>query len=289
MKPAGYQSMNLKFPTRRACDLNRARNRFSLLIAHSIHPLTAAILLTTISIFSPLPSFAASTDDLLARAKNSFTLQQYKQSADIYGQLIEQAPNDPRLLYNQGTAYARMGERGLAQWRYLQALRYAPRDTNIRHNLYVLDPQYQEQIALTPILPLEMLYGYFTGNEWAWIAVSASLAALLLGSFALWRPSGSRARFLARKLAITAAVLASLTWPFVLGHYHQDFISNRGVIVSDEASVRSSPNESSTETWKLKAGQVVDITDDRTNPEWPFISFGGKGSGFVQSTQLKRL
>lgn len=256
----------------------RARNRNRI-----------AILLLFVFLLAFTPAQAATTAELLDRAKNAFARQDYKQAADIYGQLIEQAPDDPRLLYNQGTAYAQMGERGLAQWRYLQALRYAPRDSGLRHNLSVLDPQYREQIALTPIPPLELLHGYFTGNEWARLAGAATIAAFVLGSLALWRPRGSGLRYAARKPAIAAAVVAALAWPFVLGHYHQEYIANRGVIVTDEASVRSSPSENSTETWKLKAGTVVDITDDRTQPEWPFISFGGKGSGFVQRGQLKRL
>lgn len=251
--------------------------------------LSGAFLLAWLCMALAPAARAASDAELLDRAKSAFAHQQYKQAAEVYGRLLEQAPDDPRLLYNQGTAYARMGERGLAQWRYMQALRYAPRDPNLRQNLAVLDPQYREQIALTPILPLEMLYGYFTGNEWAALAGAATIAALLLGALALGRPRGSRTRSAARRVALAAAVVAALTWPFVYGHYHQEYIAHRGVIVTEEASVRSSPNESSTETWKLKAGTVVDITDDRTNPAWPFISFGGKGSGFVQRDQLKRL
>ncbi|MCE5228199.1 hypothetical protein LLG95_01200 [bacterium] len=234
-------------------------------------------------------SRAASDSEQLERAKTAFTNQNYKLAAQVYEKLIEQAPHDPRLLYNQGTAYAYMGERGLAQWRYLQALRYAPRDSNIRQNLAALDPDYRSQIALTPLLPVELVYGYFTGNEWAGLAGSATFIALALGTLALWRPRGTRLRLAARKLAVTAVVLAAIAWPFAMGHYYQENISTRGVTVVDDASIRSGPSETSRETWKLKAGVVVDITDDKTHPDWPFVSMANRGSGFINRNQIRKL
>lgn len=232
---------------------------------------------------------ATGEEQLLERANKAFTAQNYKEAAEIYEQLIEQAPHDPRLLYNLGTAYAHLGDRGLAQWRYLQALQFAPRDRMLRQNLAIIDPEYETQIALTPLPPLNMVYWLMSGNEWTAIAAWASVAGLFLGAWALWRPRGTRLRLSLRKAAIVAAVVAAVAWPFAFGHYHQECMVRRGVIVSPEGSVKSGPSENSTETWKLKAGTVVDITDERTHPDWPMISFGGKGAGFISRDQIRRL
>ena len=222
-------------------------------------------------------------------ARTAYFAGHYEEAARLYDALARLAPHDSRVLYNLGTAWAQAGNNGLAIWRWLQALRHDPRNALLRRNLAAVDPEFYKRIAITPLPPLDWLFFYFTGNEWAGAAGAATLLALLAAAIALLRPRGARARPLLVRIAWTAAVLAFLCWPFAFGHYYLDHMLRRAVVVAPEATVRNEANERGLETYTLKAGSVVEIRD-AARPGWYLIAFsGGDKFGFVPREQVRPL
>ena len=248
----------------------------------------ALILALPILLTGLMAGTARSQQEALTAAAKAYDALQYAQAAQMYEKLVEQAPYDPDLLYNLGTTYAQEGKRGLAIWRLSQALRLKPRDPDIRENLLFLDPHYFDQLALSPIPPINWVYLRFTANEWTAAAGGATLAALLIGAlmFRLALGGGWRGRL--KPLMWACALAALAAWPLAATHYYFEELTRRGIIVADKAVARTGPSDSQIETFSLPVGRVVEIQS--STPEgWLKISFAGGRTGFVKKDAVRFL
>lgn len=231
---------------------------------------------------------AQSQDALIHQAEEAFAVKRYPEAIQAYERLAEQAPADPAVLYNLGTAYAQSGQRGMAIWRYLQALEIAPRDRETWQNLQILAPKIAEQMAVTPIPPVDWLYQHFTGDEWAAMAGGTTALALLLLALYYWRGGRGLTRAPLRGLILSLLGLAVLTWPFAVLHFYHEDTTWRGVVVGEKTSARAGPSENQTETDKLPVGTILRIEDDSTSG-WLKFSYAGGRMGFVERGQIRFL
>ncbi len=247
------------------------------------------LILGALLILAAGPAFAAESEAaLLERAQLAFAEGRYGEAADVYGALLDGAPADIDLMFNQGTAWAHQGELGLALWRYHQALRHDPRDRALHHNLKVIDPDYRQKLALSPLPPLDRLYYFLTGDEWLTLASAAALAAMAAGTLALLSARDGRARARLRTLALGCVLASLMTLPFAATHYVQDFPGRRAIITHEKAVVRAGPSENSLQTWSPALGTIVRIRDKHSS-DWLLIDIGNQGTGYISANQLRRL
>ena len=238
---------------------------------------------------APSEAMAQDTHAMLIDAWDAYKEGKVDHAAQIYEQLIEQAPEDPRLLFNLGTVYAKQGLNGFAAWRFLQALRFAPRDAEARANLEIVAPEIFEQTAFSPFPPLNMLYGRLSMNEWAAIAGACLALLLLLGTLYMLLPPGARGRKPLRSLAWIAGLAALLTWPLAISRFYQDEVLWKGVIVAKELFARAGPGDRQTQTFPLPEGSLV-VIKRAEGPDWLFISYaGGKKEGFIRRDEARFL
>jgi tetratricopeptide (TPR) repeat protein len=228
-------------------------------------------------------------------AEQAYRAGDYDLALERYREVAQHAPHDPDVLYNLGTVHARMGDRGRATWRYLQALRLDPRDRALQHNLALVDPDFQRDLAVTPIPPLNAIYWRLTANEWTAAAVGATLAGLLLLALYFWTSSGRAsgatgrvARRSARQLAIVAFAASALAWPPALLRHRQEKMLWRGVVVAAGTVARTDPNEKAFENFALPAGKIVRILDQPATG-WLKIGFADDRIGFVQRDRIEFL
>lgn len=235
------------------------------------------------------PAARAADPKLAADAQAAFTNGNYAEAVKLYEHLAEQAPGDPGVLYDLGTAYARAGQRGLAIWRYLQALRLEPRDQDTRVNLEILAPDIFQQLAVTPIPPVNWLYQHFTTSEWALAAGAAATVAMLLGAaffFRLYR--NPRLSGPVRAAILALLLFAAVAYPFAFMHYFAEEESWRGVVVAEKTVARAGPSANQTETDALPVGTVVRVMES-TPTGWLKFSYAGGRMGFVEQDRVKNL
>jgi len=90
-------------------------------------------------------------ENLARAAETAFLAGRYDEAAQKYEELARESRGDAAVLYNLATAQARAGRKGLAIWRYLQALELTPRDRDIRNNLLALAPDAFDRLAIAPL------------------------------------------------------------------------------------------------------------------------------------------
>jgi tetratricopeptide (TPR) repeat protein len=204
--------------------------------------------------------------------------EDYLRSAALYQEIFDRGVISGALLYNQGNAYMRAGQRGRAIACYRQALAYRPRDPQLLANL---------QLALGPgtsLQPQRVLLDYvFFWQDWISYPGKVQLTALLagvafmLGILALFVPP----RRVFRRagwgvLAVTAVLTASAAYD-----WHRFERTERGVVVQAEVVARKGNADSYDPafTAPLKEGTEFRVIERRGT--WLQIQLPGGQSGWV--------
>jgi hypothetical protein len=226
--------------------------------------------------------------ELVSAGRQAVANGKYETALKQYRLLVERHPEDPTLLYNLGTVYARRNDRGRAVWRYLQALERDPRDAATRRNLKILAPNLFEQIAVTPLPPLNFLYQRLTAAEWSMLAGLLSLSLLAGGCLFFALPRGRMLRAAIKPLLALLALATFLAYMPASIRYYESEVLRRGVIVEDDTVARTGPSENQIETFSLPAGTVVKVLEEHEG-SWLKISYAGGRIGFVPSTSIAEL
>lgn len=222
------------------------------------------------------------------QAQTAYDNGRYDEAVKLYEKLAERSPGDPALLYNLGNAYAHTNQRGMAIWRYLQALRLEPRDRDLRFNLERLAPDISQQLAIAPIPPINWIYQLFTANEWTAMAGTAAILAMTLGALYFFRLYRTRLANPARTLILALLAFAAVAYPFAFTHYNYDDDAWRGVVVEENTVAHAGPSLNQTETDRLPVGTVLRILE-KTQAGWIKFSYAGGRMGFVEQNRVRSL
>lgn len=202
----------------------------------------------------------------------------YLRAAALYQEILDRGVVSGALLYNQGNAFMRAGQRGRAIACYRQALVYRPRDPQLRANLQsALGPG----AALQP--PRAVLDYVFFWQDWigyrgkvvatAW----AASVAFILGLLALGVPPRRwfrRAGWSVLALTVVVAASAAYDW------YRFEHLEH-GVVVQPEVVARKGNAESYAPafTEPLKEGAEFQVLERRGT--WLQIQLPGGLAGWV--------
>ena len=214
----------------------------------------------------------------------------YEKAIEEYSVIIDGGEYSMKLYYNLANAYFKLGKMGKAILYYNKALRIAPSQEDIRHNLALAEAQTKDRITVIP---------EFFLNRWlrtvrnamsctAWSVLSLLSLALIL-VFALLFLLASRIRW--RKVgfycAVCAAVLFIVTTAFALSSRKDMLSHNEAIVLSSAISVKSSPDRSATDLFVLHEGPKVRILSEMD--EWNEVVIADGKKGWTESSHLERI
>ena len=156
------------------------------------------------------------------------------------------------------------GELGKAVLNYHRALRLAPGDEDIRHNLSVAEARTKDTIDRIPEFFLASWFAAVAGicSSTLWTILSlvslVAMFALLLFYLLAQRLSLRKAGFYGMLCALLLFVVTS--WCAIEQRTAQ-LDDSRAVVMSSSAAVKSSPDRSATDLFVLHEGTVVEITN----------------------------
>ncbi|MBR4968880.1 MAG: tetratricopeptide repeat protein [Alistipes sp.] len=214
----------------------------------------------------------------------------YEKAIEEYSVIIDGGEYSMKLYYNLANAYFKQGEMGKAILYYNKALRIAPSQDDIRHNLALAEAQTKDRITVIP---------EFFLNRWlrtvrnamsctAWSVLSLLSLALIL-VFALLFLLASRIRW--RKVgfycAVCAAVLFIVTTAFALSSRKDMLSHNEAIVLSSAISVKSSPDRSATDLFVLHEGTKVRILSEMD--EWNEVVIADGKKGWVEAKNIEEI
>ena len=214
----------------------------------------------------------------------------YEKAIEEYRAIIEGGEYSMKLYYNLANAYFKQGETGKAILYYNKALRIAPSQEDIRHNLALAEAQTKDRITVIP---------EFFLNRWlrtvrntmsctAWSILSIlSLALILVFALLFLLASHIRWRKVGFYCAMCAALLFIATTAFALSSRKDMLSHNEAIVLSSAISVKSSPDRSATDLFVLHEGTKVRILSEMD--EWKEVVIADGKKGWVVAKNIEEI
>ena len=196
--------------------------------------------------------FAAAFD----AANQQFKSGDFAGAATAYEKIL--AADGPRaaVYYNLGNSYQSLKQYGPAILAYERARLLTPRDPDLLANLALARKAATafEESGLNP--RLEAALNYLSRHEWSWLVVSG---ALLVGILAVVAGAVELPQRLRTAALITSAVAGLFIVAGAAALYLRRDEAGRGIVLTENATVRLSPFEKAESLGTPGAGRLVHL------------------------------
>ncbi len=249
------------------------------------------IILTALLLISVVVGATAQTSAECWEAGNKAYIEgNYDKAIEEYTAILDGGEYSMKLYYNLANAYFKKGANGKAILYYNKALRIAPSQEDIRHNLALAEAQTKDRITAIPEFFLNR-WLRTVRNSMSCMACSVlSLVAFgVLLAFALLFLLASRLRW--RKLgfygALCAFVLFVVMTSFAVSSRNDMLSHNEAIVMGSAISVKSSPDRSATDLFVLHEGTKVKVLSEVD--EWVEVVIADGKKGWTESKNIEEI
>lgn len=227
-------------------------------------------------------------ETIIRQANLKYSEGYFNHALELYYEAINLGVESAELYYNTGNTYFKLGKYPQAIINYERALRLQPGDENTRFNLQLANLRIVDKIEPLP----EMFYLRWwralinmnhadVWGRWAIILLAGSLLTAVLYLISM------------RKLIKQTAFYSSLLMFFISimflvlaysSHYHR-IKRNEAIVIKPSLTVKSAPNENSTDLFVIHEGTKVLITDQLG--EWKEIRIANGNRGWSRMEAIE--
>lgn len=249
------------------------------------------IILTALLLMSVVASVTAQTSTERWESGNKAYIEgDYDKAIEEYTAILDGGEYSMKLYYNLANAYFKAGAMGRAILYYNKALRIAPSQEDIRHNLALAEAQTKDRIAIIPEFFLNRwlrtVRNSMSCTAWSvlslvWLGVLLAFAVLfLLASRVRWRKMGFYG-------ALCAFVLFVATTSFAVSSRNDMLSHNEAIVMGTAISVKSSPDRSATDLFVLHEGTKVKVLTEVD--EWVEVVIADGKKGWTERKNIEEI
>lgn len=250
------------------------------------------VYISIVCILTVTSSFAQSLEDAKStfqQGNEAYKGGDYETALEQY-LLADESVDGFDINYNLGNTYFKLGQMPQAILHYERALKYAPTNEDVAHNLKIANTQIVDRIEAIPQSKLKLWWQDFKYNigpgGWAWICIGwAFLAALMAVMYFLSQDKN------ARRLGFFGGIVGVclLVVSYVLGMQADEFLNTHhaGVVFTDKVDVRSEPRDASTQVFVLHAGTKVILRDK--DGDWYKVEIASGNEGWMKAEDLAEI
>lgn len=252
-----------------------------------------------VSLFAALILLTAFGTCLLAQENASEKFQRAVEHyrAAEYGDAISLLQNLERrgydgylLHYNLGNAYYKNGELGRSILHFEKALLYRPGDADVLHNLKVVRARTRDRLESVPLLFFVRWWNTLKSSYTPETFFVASVILLWILAAFLFVFFGFR-NILLRRIALVSGMLFGVLFVLSVVLYStrlEELNARRSaVVMPDEVTVRSTPDASGIESFKVHEGLKVHIME--TRDAFYRIRLADGKTGWISASALERI
>lgn len=235
-------------------------------------------------------SIAAESQLLVAKGNKAYADGQYQEAVDAYLKVLQTGSTSWELYYNLGNSYYKLNEFPSAILYYERAKKLNPGNADIDFNLKVSNNKIADKIEPLP----EMFYKkwfravveLFSVDQWSWVVI-----------FSLWMAIAGASiyvvtrRLLLRKvgfwLSIASVILFVVSFRFAWVNYQTLQSNSEAIIFAPTVTVKSSPDDKSTDLFVVHEGTKVEILD--AIGTWYEIQIANGSVGWLPSSAVERI
>jgi tetratricopeptide (TPR) repeat protein len=228
--------------------------------------------------------------DEFERGNSYYRAGEFEQAASAYETILNHGLASSSLYFNLGNAYYRLGRIAPTILAYERALRLAPGDADIKHNLDLVNLKTVDRIeplpdlflvewlqAVSALVPLQMTAWLFSA---CWILLFGALAGLYLSS----RPG------LLRSLRAASVIGLALVIPLgilLATQVLQSRSHNDAVLTASVVTAKTSPDAQSMDAFVVHEGLEVKLSDSVGG--WVKVILPDGKVGWIRSEDCERI
>ena len=247
-------------------------------------------ILLTFFFFSFANTFAANIDESMKQAGEYYRKGEFDKAINIYEQLINEGYKGTSLYYNLANSYYRIGKLGYAILNYERALKISPSDDDVKHNLAFANLSTVDRIQPLPTFFLfewwESLLASLSVNGWTYAAYIIFIILLLLIIFYFFAKTISQQKIILFSGLGTLIILALIVSLLVVKVNREHTIVS-GVIVEQSATVKTSPDNNSTDAFVIHEGLKVNLEDKLD--QWTKIRLADGKIGWIENNAVEKI
>lgn len=234
-----------------------------------------------------ITSSKADIDSSMLKGSELYRANKFQSAIEEYNSLVSKGYQGVSLYYNLGNAHYRLGNIGYAILYYEKALKISPDDEDVRHNLTLAKVNLKDKVDTLPPFFIfniwESLLAAFSVSGWTIVAYVLFLLVLtaLVSYFFSRRISQQRFSFFS---GITLLVMLIICIAILTVRMNKEFNIKYGIIVKPTVIVKSSPDESSKDEFKIHEGLKVLLEDKVEN--WVKIRLDDGKLGWIPEKMI---
>ena len=247
------------------------------------------VLLFTISILFAFGLRAqSSVEDRLDQALNAFQEGNYDISSDSYLALIEEGYVSSELYYNLANCYSKLEDVPRAILYYEKALKLRPNDSNVLHNLNLVNQEISDEIGVVPDFFLKRYWEGFcmvlSANVWVLMLYTFLVILIISTYFWLFGKERNYRKF-GFSLVVVSLILILLSLFASRTKTKLEYGSNEAIVMESNLYLKSGPDEKSNDIRRLLPGLKVSILDQIGR--WYKVELPNNEPGWVLEENLE--
>ena len=229
-------------------------------------------------------------DDLLRKANELYTKDQFKEAIDVYNQILMKNLESPEVYFNLGNAYYKTKQYPKAILNYERAQLLSPDDEDIAFNLQVANQNVVDSIEELPGIFIvrwwNALVNSQTTDTWALVSIISFLLFLTLAGLYFFARSG----YIRRTAFWTACFLLTFSmfsWSFAAQQKNRLVNHTNAIVMQPTVTIKSSPSEKGTNLFVVHEGLKVKITDKLG--DWLEVRLADGKKGWLMTESIERI
>lgn len=248
-----------------------------------------AVLIATILLVA-FHAAAQEPDQMAAQAAKAYNTKHYQEAITQYEKVIAGGYESYALYYNLGNAYFRNNEIAEAALYYEKALKLAPDNEDIKHNIEVVNSKLIDKVEMVPELFYKRWWKEIVNlmdiDTLAFVnIILLTLALVLIAIYiAVSNITFRKVSFwsgIALLLLFSVGVLAASQRNHYLVNQHE------AIVFTQTVNIKSSPDENSKDIFVLHEGTKVKLLD--VLADWQEIRIANGSVGWIKASDIKKI
>ena len=228
--------------------------------------------------------------DLLQKANEFYTKDQFKQSIDVYNQILMTNMESPEVYFNLGNAYYKTGQYTLSILNYERAKLLSPDDEDIAFNLQVANQKVVDSIQELPGIFIvrwwNSLVNSQTTDRWAIMSIISFIVFLVMFGFYFFAKTSEVKRITFWSGCFLLLFTIS-SWTFAAKQKNRLVNHSYAIVMQPTVTIKSSPSEKGTNLFVIHEGLKVRITDKLG--DWLEIRLADGNKGWLLTESIERI
>lgn len=248
-----------------------------------------AVLVATILLVA-FHAAAQTPEQMATQAAKAYNAKQYPEAIAQYEKIIAGGHESYALYYNLGNACFRNNQTAPAILYYEKALKLAPNNEDIKHNIEVVNSKLVDKVEMVPELFYKRWWKQTVNlmNIDMFSAVNIMLLTLALLFIAIYIAVSN---VLIRKISfwsgITLLIIFSISILAASQRNHYIVNQHEAIIFTQNVNIKSSPDENSKDIFVLHEGTKVKLLD--IVAEWQEIRIANGSVGWIKTSDIRKI